>query len=120
MREPEAGRTIPVSAGPAYWRAATTDGSMVFYTEGENLCRFNVKSSRREEAEPKPLRKRVNRSRAATRACSGRWDLNENGSYAYFVATEVLAQRKWNKEAAHMGNVNLYEWHEGKTILSRS
>ena len=27
MREPEAGRTIPVSAGPAYWRAATTDGS---------------------------------------------------------------------------------------------
>ena len=29
MREPQAARTIPVSAGtePAYWRAATTDGS---------------------------------------------------------------------------------------------
>ena len=39
MREPEAARTIPVSAGtePAYWRAATADGSMVFYTEGEDL-----------------------------------------------------------------------------------
>ena len=37
MREPEAARTIPISAGQAYWRAATADGSMVFYTEGENL-----------------------------------------------------------------------------------
>ena len=32
----------PISAGQAYWRAATTDGSEVFYTEDEDLYRFNV------------------------------------------------------------------------------
>src|SRR5580700_1980923 len=44
MREPEAERTVQVSAGnePAYWRAATPSGLYVFYTEGEDLSRYDV------------------------------------------------------------------------------
>ena len=83
MREPEAGRTIPVSAGPAYWRAATADGSEVFYTEGEDLYRFDVASETRE---------------ALTSGAAGVLGTlgisTENGSYAYFVATGVLAGNK--------------------------
>ncbi len=76
-------RTIPVSAGPAYWRAATADGSMVFYTEGEDLYRFDVESQTRE---------------ALTSGAAGVLGTlgiaTENGSYAYFVATGVLADNE--------------------------
>ena len=107
MREPEAARTIPVSAGPAYWRAATADGSEVFYTEGEDLYRFNVASETRE---------------ALTNAAAGVLGTlgisTENGSYAYFVATGVLADNEnSNAEKAQAGKANLYEWHSGETIF---
>jgi hypothetical protein len=107
MREPEAARTIPVSAGQAYWRAATTDGSSVFYTEGEDLYRFDVGSETRE---------------ALTSAAAGVLGTlgiaTENGSYAYFVATGVLADNEnGNKERAKLGEANLYEWHSGETIF---
>ncbi len=107
MREPEAGRTIPVSAGPAYWRAATANGSEVFYTEGEDLYRFDVASETRE---------------ALTSGASGVLGTlgisTENGSYAYFVATSVLAGNKnGNEEEAETGKGNLYEWYDGQTIF---
>ena len=107
MREPEAARTIPVSAGPAYWRAATVDGSEVFYTEGEVLYRFDAASETRE---------------ALTSAAAGVLGTlgisTENGSYAYFVATGVLADNEnGNKEKAELGKGNLYEWHDGETIF---
>ena len=42
----------------------------------------------------------------------------ENGSYAYFVATEVLANNEnRNEEKAQASEVNLYEWHDGETIF---
>ena len=42
----------------------------------------------------------------------------ENGSYVYFVATEVLADNEnRNKEKAEAGKANLYEWHDGETIF---
>jgi hypothetical protein len=109
MREPEAGRTIPVSAGiePAYWRAATADGSMVFYTEGEELYRFDAESDTRE---------------ALTSGAAGVLGTlgiaTENGSYVYFVATGVLASNEnGNKEKAEVGEGNLYEWHAGETVF---
>ena len=65
MREPEAARTIPVSAGQAYWRATTADGSEVFYTEGEDLYRFDVESETREVLDER------------RRGCAGdAWDLS--------------------------------------------
>jgi hypothetical protein len=109
MREPDVGRTIPISAGiePAYWRAATADGSMVFYTEGEDLYRFDVESDARE---------------ALTSGAAGVFGTlgiaTENGSYVYFVATNILADgENGNKEKAEAGKANLYEWHDGETIF---
>jgi hypothetical protein len=107
MREPEAERTILVSAGLAYWRAATADGNYVFYTEGEDLYRFDAESQTRE----------VLTSGAA--GVLGMLGIAiENGAYAYFVATGVLADNEnSNNEKAETGKANLYEWHDGETIF---
>ncbi len=107
MREPEAERTIPVSAGTAYWRAATADGSYVFYAEGEDLYRFDVNSETRE---------------ALTSGAAGVLGMlgvaSESGAYAYFVATGVLADNEnGNKKIAEAGKANLYGWHDGETIF---
>lgn len=122
MREPTVARTIPVSAGsePAYWRAATADGSMVFYTEGEDLYRFNVGQF---EASKKPESEALTEAREAlTSGTAGVFGMlgiaTENGSYAYFVATEALASNEsGNKEKAQAGKANLYEWHDGETLF---
>jgi hypothetical protein len=108
MREPEAARTIPVSAGtqPAYWRAATADGSEVFYTEGEDLYRFDVESETRESLT------------SGAAGLLGTLGISTDGSYLYFVATGVLANNEnSNKEKAKAGKANLYEWHSGETIF---
>jgi hypothetical protein len=120
MREPEAARTIPVSAGPAYWQAATADGSMVFSIEGEDLYRFNVS---RFNASKKPESEALAEAREAlTSGAAGVLGTlgisTENGSYAYFVATEVLANNEnGNQEKAQASKANLYEWHDGETIF---
>ncbi len=122
MREPEIARTIPVSAGiePAYWRVATADGSMVFYTEGEDLYRFNVnkfEASKKLESEALAEAREALTSGAA--GVFGTLGIaTENGSYAYFVATAVLADNEnSNGEKAQAGEANLYEWHDGETIF---
>jgi hypothetical protein len=122
MREPEAARTVPVSAGtePAYWRATTTDGSMVFYTEGEDLYRFNVNKfaeSKKPEAEALTEARESLTSGAA--GVLGTLGIStENGFYAYFVATGVLANNEnGNNEKAEAGKGNLYEWHDGEVIF---
>jgi len=109
MHEPAAARTIPVSAGaqPALWQAATTDGSMVFYTEGEDLYRFNVAGETRE---------------ALTSGAAGVLGTlgisTEEGSYVYFVATGVLAgNENANRETPEEEAGNLYEWHDGETTF---
>jgi hypothetical protein len=120
MREPEAGQTIQVSAGPAYWRAATADGSIVFYTEGEDLYRFNVdRFEKSEKPEPEALaeaREALTSGAAGVRGTLG--VSTENGSYAYFVATAALVGNKnGNQEKAETSKTNLYEWHDGETIF---
>ncbi len=57
MREPEAERTIPVSAGTAYWRAATADGS------------YGLLRRRRR---PLPLRRQQRNARSADERRRGR------------------------------------------------
>ncbi len=108
MREPEAARTIPVSAGsePAYWRAATPSGSFVFYTEGEDLYRYDV-----ETGQTKALT-------SGAASVLGTLGVSDDGSYAYFVATARLASDKnGNGEEAETGADNLYEWHEDTTTF---
>lgn len=101
--------TVKVSgAGPAYWRAATPDGRDVFYTEAENLYRFDAEGEVRE-----PIT-----SGAAD--VQGTFGVSADGSYVYFVAKGVL-----NSNGATVGqvddkHVDLYEWHEGVTTLVAS
>jgi hypothetical protein len=107
MREPAAARTIPVSAGaqPALWQAATTDGSMVFYIEGEDLYRFDADNHTREAL-----------TNGAAGALGTLGISTEDGSYVYFVATGVLAgNENANRETAEEEAGNLYEWHNGAT-----
>ncbi len=103
MREPEAEKTVQVSAGnePAYWRAATPSGSYVFYTEGEDLYRYNVDGGQREA---------LTSGAAGVRGTLG---ISDDGAYVYFVGTGRLASNSnGNGEEAESGADNLYEWHE--------
>jgi hypothetical protein len=126
MRESEIARTIPVSAGsePAYWRAATADGSMIFYTEGENLWRFNLEKfeeyfNKKEKPESVALAEAREPLTSGAAGVLGTLGVStENGSYAYFVATGVLADNENdNGEEAEPDKANLYKWHEGETTF---
>ena len=124
MREPEAGRTIPVSAGiePAYWRAATADGSDVFYTEGEDLYRFNVERYE-ENNEPKPAkrsRKRGNGSRAAARACWERWGSRPKTAPMRTLSRPVCwpATKTVNEEQAEAGKATSMSGTTARRALS--
>jgi hypothetical protein len=117
MREPAADLTVQVSAGnePAYWRAATPSGSFVFYTEGEDLYRYDVAGGQREALT------------SGAAGVEGTLGISNDGSYIYFVATGKLASNKnGNEEEAEAGADNLYEWHEetathtvGTTFIAR-
>ncbi len=100
VREPQAGKTVPVSAGEAYWRAATPDGRFVFYTEGEgeesNLYRFDVESETREALT------------SGDADVHGTLGVSDDGGVVYFAA------------AGSGGSGDLYEWHDGATTLVSS
>ena len=103
LREPEAARTVQVSAGsePADWLAATPSGSLVFYTEGEDLYRYNVEGEQREALT------------TGAAGMLGTLGVSDDGSYVYFVATGKLADNRiGHGEEAEYGADNLYEWHE--------
>ncbi len=69
MVEPQSGREIEVSKGPATWEAATSNGT-AFYIEAGELYRFEVESGVVE-----PLASEV----------IGTLGVSENGSYVYFA-----------------------------------
>jgi hypothetical protein len=122
MREPAASRTIQVSSGPgpAFWRAATTDGSYIFYTEGQDLYRFNV-SRFTDSKEPEPVALAEAREQLTTGAegVFGVLGIAEtDGSYVYFAAPGVLAANQNGRgEEAVSGAENVYEWHNGQTTF---
>jgi hypothetical protein len=117
VREPEAEKTITVSAGSATWRAATPDGRYVFYTEGpageEELYRFDLDST---TPAPEPIT-------GPGAKVLGTLGVSNEGSYAYFAAEGVLTtSENTNKETAEPGAANLYEWHQGSlapTFIAR-
>jgi Fibronectin type III domain len=74
--------TVPVSAGEAQFWMATPDGRYVFYTEGEQLWRFDVDSKTREALTP-------GGAEAEVRGVVG---ASTDGSYVYFVAGGALAE----------------------------
>jgi hypothetical protein len=118
MREPEAepAVTIPISAGQAYWRAATPDGKYVFYTEGSELYRFNVdKFLESGKVEPLALAEAREQLTVGAEGVLGVLGNSEDGSYVYFVApgSHLASNENGNHEAAVEGTPNLYEWHEG-------
>jgi hypothetical protein len=122
MREPDAERTIQVSAGvePAFWRAATRDGDYVFYTENNELYRFNVPLF---EASGKPESEALAEAReqltAGAEGILGVLGISEDsGSYVYFAAQGVLATNtNGNNEEALAGSENVYQWHDGVTTF---
>ena len=119
MREPEVDKTIQVSAGsePAFWRAATPDGNFVFYTEGGELYRFNVKQF---EESNKPEAVALAEARepltSGAKGVLGTLGASDKGSYLYFVASSVLASNKRGTEEAESGKNNLYVWHQGTPV----
>jgi hypothetical protein len=126
MREPDAGRTIQLSGGgDAFWRASTKDGSYVFYTEGNELYRFNVARFATSE-EPVPIALAQAREQLTTGAegVLGVVGISETDSaYVYFVAPGVLAgNENANNEKAVKGEVNLYVRRDGEptpTFIAR-
>ena len=120
MREPGAERTVQVSAGEAYWRDAAPDGGYVFYTEGEELYRFNVdRFESSGKPEPEALAEAREQLTAGAEGVPGVTGISEDGAYVYFVALGKLASNKnSNGREAVKGAVNLYEWHEGVTTYA--
>jgi hypothetical protein len=85
--------TVAVSAGAARFWTASTDGRYAFYTEGEQLVRFDVDTQTRE----------VLAGNGAE--VQGVLGASEDGSYVYFAADGSLAP------GAQPGQPNLYLLH---------
>jgi hypothetical protein len=85
--------TVAVSAGAARFWTASTDGRYAFYTEGEQLLRFDVDTQTREVLA------------GGGAGVQGVLGASEDGSYVYFAADGSLAQ------GAQPGQPNLYLLH---------
>jgi hypothetical protein len=110
MREPQANRTVEISPGAAQWRAATPDGTMVFYTEAGALYRFNVdRFEESQKPEPEALAEAREAIAGTGAEVLGLVGTSTDASYAYFVAKRVLPGE--NESSATSGQPNLYEWH---------
>jgi hypothetical protein len=125
MRESQAepAVTIPISKGEAFWRAATPDGGYVFYSEGEELFRFNVdRFIKSDKSEATALAEAREQLTTGAEGVLGVLGISEqDGSYIYFAAFGKLAENvNTNGEAALLGAHNIYEWHEGVlTFIAR-
>ncbi|HWY17381.1 MAG TPA: hypothetical protein VNY27_01580 [Solirubrobacteraceae bacterium] len=131
MREPEVGKTFQLSVGSAAWQASTSDGGFIFYIEGSELYRFNVKRfinlfKEKKEPEATSLVQAREQLTIGAEDVAGTLGFSSDGAYAYFVAAGVLATNKRehensNKEMvvekAENGKNNLYEWHEGTVVF---
>lgn len=112
-RKPAVEETLRISGGtePAYWRAATSSGTFVFYTEGDKLYRFNSATDAREALT----------AGAEGTGVLGTLGASADGSYVYFVSPEVLASNTREAgsevEQAVAAADNLYEWHNGEVTF---
>jgi hypothetical protein len=106
-----------------HWLGATSDGRYVFLSSEAKL----TKDATASEGHPDLYRFDVEHEQVidlTTQAVEGAGVLGtlgistQDGSYAYFVATSVLATNpNKNKEEAMAGKDNLYEWHNGTIVF---
>jgi hypothetical protein len=95
--------TVQVSAGPAQFWTASAEGKYAFYTEGEQLWRFDS------EAAKGQARTELTPANAKVQGVIG---ASEDGEYVYFVADDgSLAS------GATGGQPNLYLYHAGATTF---
>jgi hypothetical protein len=100
--------TLAVSLGlhPAHYWGMTPDGRYVFYSEGEDLYRFDTESEERDTVA------------GGAAGLFGVLGVSEDGASAYFAAGGVLtSQANARGEKAVSGGeaANLYEWHQPET-----
>ena len=113
-------RTVAVSAGAAVFREATPDGSFAFYTEGEDLYRFDAQTGLSEPVAVTSLG-------TDPADVVGVLGSSADGSIVYFAAGGVLAENTREYEYVNAGGereqaseaaaaepkvVNLYEWYQ--------
>jgi len=121
LDEPNQGAGVKGGRGE-YWDAST-DGSLVFLTDGEKLTTDSTATESKPDlylyAFGQPLHHRltdltVHAGEAAN--VQGVVGASEDGSSVYFVARAALAANQ-NPEGAtaEAGKSNLYRWHEGQT-----
>jgi hypothetical protein len=93
-------QTIAISAGTAEFREATPEGRYVFYTEDEQLYRYDLGSEGEPPREAPPLA--LSEGAAGV---LGTLAVSSDGSYAYFAATGVLAANSRVTSASGTGTL---------------
>jgi hypothetical protein len=111
--------SVAVSPGDATFREATPDGRFVFYTEGEDLYRFDTQTQEHETVAGGP------EATGGKAGVLGILGASADGSTVYFAATGALtgSEKGPGGEIAEEGEshvpprdegpvVNLYRWHQ--------
>lgn len=78
--------TIPVSLAGAHYWAATPDGRFVYYTEGEDLWRYDTAGNTREAL----VHEGLHGEGAGVQGVVGINQIGPDGAYVYFVADAAL------------------------------
>ncbi len=110
----------PGPAGNGFFGAASTDGSVVYFTDTGKLVKGskasvdNADLYRYQIGKAEPL---TDLTKGANAEVQGVVGASDDGSYVYFVAKGVLSGEEENSagKKAQAGKGNLYLFHEGKT-----
>ncbi len=121
LRDMLRGETVELGGEGAFFQVASSDGSKIFYTTGQqagDLYEFEVTSGPNE-----PLAGRETPLTSGANVQDNVIGASEDGSYVYFVANAQLAPGAvaGTCSTSHLleqqGQCNLYEWHEGRITL---
>ncbi|HEX4668998.1 MAG TPA: hypothetical protein VH275_03370 [Solirubrobacterales bacterium] len=113
------------AAGNGVFRAASADGSVVYFTDSEKL----ISGAKAEEGKPDLYRYQLGVSKPLTDLTKGTVPgdvrgvvgASDDGSYVYFVAGAVLSEAPNSAgQVAEAGKNNLYLSHEGQTSFIAS
>ena len=99
--------TVQVSGGEAQYWGSAANGRYAFYTEGEDLYRFN--------AEPEPDGVAQESLTGSDAGVMGVLGVSEEGGDVYFIAKDVLSGEDGEGAMPVEGEPNLYLWHGGAT-----
>lgn len=109
----------PEEPQPAYWRAATPSGRYVFFTSTNRLtadasATAGAPDLYRFDTETEEL---TDLTSAESANVQGTFGVSADGSYAFFVATGVLAGPNREDKSAVAGDLNVYAWHAGENVF---